>query len=274
MYFKIVSDSSSNIYSINDERYTTVPMTIRSSQKEYVDNPSLDIRGMIDDLKALNEKTSTSCPNVNDYEEALADADHAIVVTISRNLSGSYNAARIAIDDLPDKKITLIDTLSAGPQYGLIIMKIKEYLDNEPDMKYEELAEKIIDYNQHCSLIFALESLNNLANNGRVSHLVAKACGVLGIRIVGRADSEGKFDTIAKVRGKIKTTKKILEEMLAKGYKGGKVRIDHCYNDEAANDLKEAILKVYPEADIAVNLTTGLCSYYAEEGGLMIGFEF
>ena len=61
--------------------------------------------------------------------------------------------------------------------------------------------------------------------------------------------------------------------MKEKGYNGGKVVIDHCFNEKAANNLKELILGEFADAVVRVEKTYGLCSYYAEQGGLMIGFE-
>ena len=61
--------------------------------------------------------------------------------------------------------------------------------------------------------------------------------------------------------------------MTSLGYEGGKVRISHCLNENAANQLKESILVLYPQADVQIRPTGGLCSFYAEAGGLMIGFE-
>jgi len=57
------------------------------------------------------------------------------------------------------------------------------------------------------------------------------------------------------------------------GYRGGKLIIDHCFNEKAANALKEMTLSEFPDAEVVIAPTGGLCSFYAEKGGLMIGFE-
>ncbi|MBQ5858081.1 MAG: fatty acid-binding protein DegV, partial [Peptococcaceae bacterium] len=57
------------------------------------------------------------------------------------------------------------------------------------------------------------------------------------------------------------------------GYAGGKVLIHNCQNEAAANSLKEQLLAMYPGANIRIGKTRGLCSFYAEKGGLMVGFE-
>ena len=61
--------------------------------------------------------------------------------------------------------------------------------------------------------------------------------------------------------------------MKAKGYAGGTVVIDHCFNEAAANALKDLIKSEFADVTILIETTSGLCSFYAEKGGLMIGFE-
>jgi len=61
--------------------------------------------------------------------------------------------------------------------------------------------------------------------------------------------------------------------MKERGFAGGKTRIAHCFNLEAASRLKEIILDAFPKADIFIEPTTALCSFYAEQGGLLVGFE-
>ena len=100
MRYQIVSDSSSNIFHIEGVNYTTVPMKIIAGEKEYVDTESLDVRGMVDDLKAYKGKSGSSCANAQEWLDAFGDADMVFGVTISRNLSGSFNAAEAAAREI------------------------------------------------------------------------------------------------------------------------------------------------------------------------------
>ena len=137
---------------------------------------------------------------------------------------------------------------------------------------FEEIKEETKRYCEHTHLLFSLESLTNLARNGRVNPAVAKIAGVLGIRVVGAA-TEGVLDPLHKCRGEAKAMNTIYKEMKQRGYSGGKVGISHCYNTDAANFLKEKILADFPDAKVFIEPTTALCSFYAERGGLIIGFE-
>jgi len=122
-------------------------------------------------------------------------------------------------------------------------------------------------------LVFSLESLTNLARNGRVNPAVAKIAGVLGIRVIGCASEVGTLQQLHKCRGEKKALETLFTEMVSRGFAGGKARIAHCFNLEAANKLKETILAAFPRADIFIEPTTALCSFYAEQGGLLVGFE-
>ena len=115
--------------------------------------------------------------------------------------------------------------------------------------------------------------MKNLANNGRVGPLVAKMAGILGIRLVGKASDKGDLEPLDKCHGEQKAIETILNRMITLGYKNGKVRIAHCFNEGAAEKLKELILEKFGRAKIEIYRCGALCSFYAEKGGLLVGFE-
>ena len=129
------------------------------------------------------------------------------------------------------------------------------------------------EYQKKTGLLFMLESLNNFAANGRVSPAVAKLAGYLGIRIVGKASDQGTLQPLDKARGEGKALEKLTERLKSSGFVGGKVRIAHCENEEAARKLGELLQTAFPRLDIGIHKCLGLCSYYAEKGGLLIAYE-
>ena len=200
---------------------------------------------------------------------------YVFCIAITSNLSGCCNAAYIAKADYeqtyPDRKVCVIDSLSTGGEMELIAEKIQELLAAE--LSFDEICEAVREYQQHTGLMFMLESMQNLANNGRVNKIVAKAAGILGIRAVGKASDVGTLEPMEKCRGEKKAIAALADHMVAMGYDGGKMRISHCLNPAAAESLKATILAAYPDADIRIRPTGGLCSFYAEKGGMIIGFE-
>ena len=138
---------------------------------------------------------------------------------------------------------------------------------------FEKTSKAVTDYCKRSHLLFALKHLDNLARNGRVNPAVAKIAGILGIRIVGKASEEGTLQQLHKCRGEAKAITSIWDEMKQHGYQGGKVRLAHCFNPQMARALSATIHQRYPNADVRITNCTALCSYYAEQGGLMVGYE-
>lgn len=275
MQYKIVADSSSNIRTFDGIDFAGVPLKIITKEKEYVDTPDLDLEQMVTELKAYKDTSGTSCPNVFEWTEAFGDAEGVFAIAITSNLSGSCNAARQAAEDYmaanPGRKVCVVDSLSAGPEIRLIAERIREGV--QAGRAFEEIEADTRAYMNHTHLLFTLRSLNNLARNGRVSPAVAKLAGVLGIVVVGKASDEGTLQQMHKCRGEKRAIETLYKEMKRHGYAGGKVRIGHNFNPAGAQQLCDMIHAEYPQADIEIELSAGLCMFYAEVGGLMVGYE-
>ena len=275
MKYQIVADSSANLFALPGVNYTTVPMKIIAGEKEYVDTPALDVQEMVDDLKKYRGKSGSSCPNVQDWLDAFGDADWVFCITITKHLSGSYNSARQAaetyMEEKPGSKAYVFDSLSTGPEIMMIVDKLKELLDQGLD--FETVRDKVLEYHNYNHTLFCLRSLTNLARNGRVNPAVAKIAGVLGIRVVGDVKG-GEITPVHKPRGEQKALQTLVTMLGERGLReGGLVRIAHCYAEDTANALKALVLAKYPNNPVMIEHTTALCSFYAEEGGLIIGFE-
>ncbi|MBE6604563.1 MAG: DegV family EDD domain-containing protein [Ruminococcaceae bacterium] len=275
MNFKIVSDSSSNLLDFSGVPYTTVPLKVITKEKEYIDDATLDVAAMMRELRTVKGRTGTSCPNVLEWKTAMADADAVFALTITGNLSGAYAAAVQAASELleehPEKRICVLNSLSTGPEMQLIIEELSELIGK--GLSFDEIEAQIRAYMKCTHLIFCLQSLANLARNGRVNSVIAKVAGVLGIRVVGVASAEGTLELLHKPRGGVKALETILDVMRSNGYCGGPVRVAHCENEAVAASLVERIKARFGTVDITVLPTTALCSFYAENGGLMVGYE-
>ena len=271
----IVADSSADMTALDHVPFGLAPLKIIAGEKEFVDDEKLDVAEMVAWFDTYKGRSQTSCPNPGDWLEAFQDAREVFCVTITSGLSGSYNSACAAKEmyeaENPDRRVFVIDSLSAGPELRLIIEKLQEYI--KEDLPFEEVCQKIKAYQETTGLVFMLESLKNFAANGRVSPAVAKIAGVLGIRVVGKASAKGTLEPTNKCRGQQKSLEALAENMIGAGLQKGIVRIAHCQNEGAAKSLKEALLARCPQADIQIHTLRGLCSYYAEKGGLLIGFE-
>lgn len=274
MAFKIVADSSSDLLVFDGADFASVPLTIMAGERTFVDDATLNPREMLDYLATYKGRSTTACPNPDDWRAAFGEADEVVCVAITSNLSGACNAAMIAREDYlrlhPERKVLVVDSLSTGPEMVLLIEKLA--LWHQEGYTFEAIEKMIADYHKTTHLTFALESLRSLVNNGRVSPAVAALAGLLNIRIVGIASDVGTLQPVSKCRGEKRTQQGLIDVMKNHGYKGGKVRIAH-NNPALAATMERLIREIAPDADIRIYNARGLVSFYAEDGGILIGYE-
>lgn len=275
MATKFICDSSCDLWTGKDGNLSSVPLTISTDQKTFTDDETLNISEMMNYLSEHKGRSYTACPSIEGWLNSFGDADRIYVLTMTSTLSGTYNSAMTAknmyLKSHPDAQIHVFDTLSTGPEMRLLLEKLMEL--ERTEASFEAVCQKAREYLSGTRLFFALKSLHNLAQNGRVPKVLASAIGILGISILATASPEGTIDPINKCRGEKKVILSLLKQIENAGYKGGKVRISHIENPELAEKLRQTILTKYPRAGIEIYPAHGLCSYYAEKGGIMVGCE-
>lgn len=275
MNYKIVADSSSDVLTLDSVPFANVPLVIHAGEKTFVDDENCNVSAMTEYMLTYKGKSSTACPGTQDWLDAFGDAENVFCVTLTSGLSGSYNSARIAAEEYmaahPGRRVHVVDTLSAGPELRLVVEKLQELILAKTP--FDEIVTEIETYHKRSFLVFSLQSLHNFVANGRVSPALGALVGLLGIRVVGKASEQGTLEPLSKVRGDKKALNEIVRIMKELGWKGGRVRIAHNENAAMADSLVSALRAVYDKLDVAIERCRGLCSYYAEKGGLLVGFE-
>ena len=272
---RIVADSSCDLLTLPGVDFVSVPLTIRTDTEEFCDDASLDVGEMVAVLRNTKGRSYSACPNIADWEDAFGESGDVVAFAITSSLSGSYSTACTAKQHCeerdPSRRIYVVDTLSAGPETALLMEKAAAVVHEGGD--FDAVCREVEAYRKETHLLFALESMHNLAQNGRISKLAATMAGVLGIRAVGQASEEGTLEMLEKCRGLRKTREFMLSAMEKLGYKGGRVRLGHCQNAALALELSTEVQQRFPGAEVKSYPLRGLCSYYAEKGGIMLGFE-
>ncbi|HEM3717404.1 TPA: DegV family protein [Streptococcus suis] len=277
--WKIVVDSGCDYRQLKnlapDTEFISVPLTIQVGDQAFVDDVNLDIDHMMEVMEASKSAAGSACPSPQAYQAAFEGAENVIVMTITGGLSGSFNAARVArdmyVEEHPEVNIHLIDSLSAGGEMDLIVDEINRLIAT--GMEFEELVQAITTYQENSKLLFVLAKVDNLVKNGRLSKLVGTVVGLLNIRMVGEASSEGKLELLQKARGHKKSVVAAFEEMKKAGYNGGRIVMAHRNNDKFFQQFSELVKSSFPNAIVDQVATSGLCSFYAEDGGLLMGYE-
>ena len=180
-------------------------------------------------------------------------------------------AEKMMLEEDPERKVHIFDSRATGGSLQLIARKIVEC--KEKGMSFEETVEAVDAYYAKTQIMFLLESLKNLAKNGRLSPSVAKIASVLGIRFIGKASEEGTILQSGIARGNKKALSTLLKGIISEGYRGGRMIISHCLNPENAERFRDLLWQEFPGAPIEIDECGGLCSYYAERGGLIVCFE-
>ena len=270
MTWKIVADSGCDYREITDlanqTKFESVPLTIQIDHEIFVDNAHLDIDGMMEKMYATSSASKSACPSPDDYLRSFEGAENIFVVTITGTLSGSHNSAQLAkklfLEENPTANIHVIDSLSAGGEVDLIVKKLNDLI--KEGLSFEQVVEAITHYQANTKL---------LVKNGRLSKLIGAVVGLLNIRMVGEASDTGTLELLQKARGAKKALTAAVDEVLKAGYKGGRIIIAHRNNEKFCQQFAEVIKEKFPAADISFLPTSGLCSFYAEEGGLLMGYE-
>lgn len=279
MKWKIIADSGCDYRSLDnlapDTEFVSVPLTIQVGETIYRDDAQLNIDQMMEEMYATTTASKSACPSPDDYMKAFDGADHIVVVTITGTLSGSYNSAEIAkkiyLEEHPDTRIHVIDSLSAGGEVDLLVRKLNHLVTEGFD--FEQVVDGITVYQAKTKLLFVLAKVDNLVKNGRLSKLIGTVVGLLNIRMVGEASKTGTLELLQKARGQKKAIKAAFDELIKAGYTGGHITITHRNNEKFIEQFSELIREKFAHASIEVLPTSGLCSFYAEEGGLLMGYE-
>ena len=290
MTWAIIADSSCNLRDYTPAApnciYAFAPLTLHVGGEEYPDDSDLDVSKLNERVHSEATASSSACPSAGEWADLFRLADNVIVVTLSSNLSGSYDSAQMGRNLVMDeyarehsgqimgKNIYILDSRAAGAKLEIMVRLIDRYLTMHPDAMFDEVVSYAKRLESNSQVQFSLRSFDNLVKNGRMPKLVGALASGLSIRMLGTASEQGTIKVIAPTRGDKKTMKKILEVMRSDGYRGGMTYIDHVDNSEGAEELARAIVSEWPQAEVEILPCRGLCSYYAEETGLIIGYEW
>ena len=277
MSYKIAIDSCGELLNEwkDDERIESVPLTLMVGGESIIDDETFDQKDFLKKVAACLECPKSACPSPERYMKAYeCEADHIYAVTLSSELSGSYNSAVLGkslfLEDNPGKKIHVFNSKSASGGESLIAMKIVEC--EEKGLSFEEVIETVDKYIEEMSTFFVLENLETLRKNGRLSRVKALVASALKIKPVMGSTPEGSICQFDQARGMNKAIVKMVELVGEKGINIHEktVAITYCNCPERAKMLEEAIRERLNPAKIVVMDTAGVSSVYANDGGVIV----
>lgn len=195
MGYKILVDSCTDLPAPlkEDSSFKIIPLSLMVDDKVFVDNGSFDQKEFLRIMNESSNSPKSACPSPDDYMKEISGDGDTFIVTISSELSGSYNSAELAkrlyLEENPHKKIAIIDSHSASVGQTLLAMKIKELISE--GHIFEDVVNAVKNFRSEMKTKFVLENLDNLRKNGRLSHLKALVASVLNIKPIMAGTPEG-----------------------------------------------------------------------------------
>lgn len=276
--YKIIIDSCGELTEElkSDGHFMTVSLEMEVNGCHFVDDETFD---QLDFLKKVKESPvgpKSSCPSPERYMQAYeGEAEHVYVVTLSKELSGSYNSAVLAKklyeeEHGEDKQIYVFNSRSASIGETLIGMKIQEC--EEAGLSFDDTVAAAEQYISEQHTYFVLETLETLRKNGRLSNLKAFVANALNIKPVMGSTDEGTICQLAQARGMNKALKKMVESVVAdaKDSENRILAISHCNCPNRALLVKEEVEKLAKFKKIVIVDTAGISSMYANDGGVIM----
>lgn len=277
MSYKIIVDSCGELPESykKDEHFESVPLTLDIDGHLVVDDETFDQTDFLRRVAESPNCPKSSCPSPQRYMEAYTcEAENVYAVTLSANLSGSYNSAELGKklyeEEKGTKNIHVFNSCSASIGQTLIALKIEAC--EKAGMSFAQVVETVEAYIAGQNTYFVLESLEALRKNGRLSNMKAFVANALNIKPVMGATPVGTIFQLDQVRGINRALKKMVEYMVndLKDSKEKILAISHCNCPDRAQMVKEEILKKVQVKDILVLDTAGVSSLYASDGGIII----
>ena len=279
MSYKIAIDSCGELLKEwkEDERVESVPLTLMVGSENIKDDENFDQKSFLKKVAECPECPKSACPSPERYMKAYEDdAEHIYAVTLSSELSGSYNSAELGRnlyeEEHPgeNKQIYVFNSRSASIGETIIGLKVQEF--EEAGLPFEEVVARTEEYISSMNTYFVLETLETLRKNGRLTNLKALIANTLNIKPVMGSTKEGMICQLGQARGMNKALEKMVQDMIGrtKDCEQRVLAIAHCNCPERAAAVKARIEKLANFKKIIIINTAGVSSMYANDGGVIM----
>ncbi len=275
--YKVIMDSCGELTEEMKQsgHFVNVPLTLTLDGEDIIDDETFDRTAFLKKVAESPNCPASSCPSPDAFlQEMKCDADRIYVITMSANISGTYNSANLArdilLEDKPDANIYIIDSKTASVGETLIALLISDL--EEEGLPFDEICEQAEEFVKVENSFFVVEDLEALEKNGRLSHITAKIASTLKIKPVLGATDDGYIKMAGQARGMNKAIERMVALMMevTKECEKRRVAICHCNALERAKQLKAAVESVANFKEIFILETSGTATMYVNNGGLIM----
>lgn len=258
-----------------DDRVISAPLTLQVDEYSITDDDTFDQADFLKKVADSPNCPKSACPAPDYYKAAFEKSSgRAYAVTLSAELSGSYNSAVLAkelvLEEHPRKKIHVFNSRSASIGETLITRKIQEC--EAKGMAFEQVVESVEQYIDSQITYFVLENLDTLRKNGRLSNIKAFLASALKIKPVMGSTPDGMIVQLDQARGINKALVKMVDIIVeqAEHPEERVLAISHCNCPERGAMVRDALLARLKVKDVILLDTAGVSSMYANDGGIIV----
>jgi len=271
---KIITDSCADLEEsfVQEHNVTVAHLHLQVDGQDYTPGLDIDTDQALTKIANAREMPKTSQPAPHAYQQAFQQDEQpdaaAFCLTLSSELSGSYNSANLAAQSCTNP-VQVHDTRVGSFAQGFQVMLAS--LLSERGKTAAEIKAALQEYYQKSSIVVILEKYDNAIKSGRVNKYAGKIIEKLNIRGIIEV-LEGKVVMVDKARGADKTFQKMLERIASKAedFSQMVIGIAHFQNPDMAEKYRAALDDLLHPAQIYLGLINPAIGVYCDKGGLVI----
>lgn len=277
---KIITDTACDLTMdfLAAEGIGVVPMTINFPERSYRDGFDLGREEFYRLLASAEKLPMTAQPTPGDFlqvmQEAVAAGQEVVVITISSGMSGTYESALLAREQIDEKaQIAVFDSRTASLGQGLLVLKAQEMA--AAGKGKNEIIKELTGIRSRLFSVFTLDTLEYLQKGGRVSRARAMVGDVLNIKPILEVNKEGRIVPREKARGRRRAIKRLLEIMAADGRELYKqlITIGHSRCEEEAVAFADELKKLYNVKAIRIGEISSTVGTHTGPGCIAVFFQ-
>ncbi len=277
MTYRLICDSCTDLPPelVADPHVKKVPLSIQIGAETVVDGPDFRQGELLQKMKAWPDAPKTACPAPSMYLDQFLETGDSYVVTLSGQLSGSYNAAMqaraIYREEGGTGNVHVFNSRSASVGQAQIALMIRELASR--NLPFTVVVEQVEAYIARMQTLFVLENLDNLRKNGRLTRMQALVTGALRVKLLCGATREGDIEKLGQGLSVRQTLAWLVSRMADdENHAGRRLMIAHCNCLERAEYVRELIQKRCRFGEILIVPTGGISTVYADDGGIITAY--
>ena len=282
MSFTILTDTSANLPKayLQHNGIRTIPYTFMIDGRELKETPDFEGGRFYGEMRRGQLVTTSQIPPqryMDFFRSELAEGRDVLFVSMSSGISGSYNSACIAAEELraefPERRLRLVDALGASLGEGLLVVWAVRY--RKAGLSVDEAAERLLERRYGMCQVFTVDDLRYLKRGGRLSNLAAAVGTVLQIKPLLKGDNDGKIVCFDKLRGRKRAIEAMAEKFDACALRqpGQTIGIAHADCEEDMNYLISLLHRLREGLDIMTVCYEPVTGSHVGPGTLALFFE-